>query len=152
MTGADADRFMAKVSPEPNTGCWLWTAATAGKGYGYFRYGDRMVAAHRVSYAHFIGPIPRGAFVTHRCDIPVCVNPAHLELGTNATNMQDAATRGRIARGERHHGARLTENDVREIRSLHAGGMGCAAIAARYGMSQTHIYDIAARRYWAHVQ
>lgn len=79
------ERFWDKVdfgnSPRM-TCCWLWTGHTVGKGYGRFRLDGRMQLAHRVAYELDIGPIPDGMVVRHLCDVPACVNPAHLELGT----------------------------------------------------------------------
>ncbi len=88
------DRFEAKYIPEPMSGCWLWTAALSNKGYGFY-FSDGHNFAHRWSYSHFVGPIPEGLIVRHRCDTPSCVNPDHLELGTQSDNMQDCIKRGR---------------------------------------------------------
>lgn len=52
------------------------------------------IGAHRVSYEHFIGPIPAGAIIRHFCDNPLCINPTHLEPGTQADNMRDLQERG----------------------------------------------------------
>lgn len=89
------DRFEAKVSPVPHAGCWLWTGAETGTGYGAFwAHGERR--AHRVSYRLYKGPIPNGMVVCHRCDTPLCVNPEHLFLGTQRDNMLDASRKGRL--------------------------------------------------------
>jgi HNH endonuclease len=90
------DRFMEKVIPEPNSGCWLWTAGCNNKGYGDFDVGVREVSAHRFSYELFKGPIPKGMFVCHKCDVPSCVNPEHLFLGDQRANLQDASKKGRL--------------------------------------------------------
>ena len=85
-------RFMDKVSPEPNSGCWLWAAHTNHKGYGRFARGPRgagMITAHRASYEIYTGPISTGAHVLHHCDNPSCVNPEHLWVGSNQDNVDD---------------------------------------------------------------
>lgn len=93
------DRFFAKVNKTP--ACWIWTGSTSGsKGYGKFSvtsrlYGRKMVRAHRFSWVLHHGVIPRGEHVLHRCDNPLCVNPDHLFLGTQRTNLQDMIQKGR---------------------------------------------------------
>jgi len=82
----DAGRFFAKVSPEPNTGCWLWSGAISGGGYGQFSIKRKIQYAHRVSYVHFVGPIPSGLEIDHLCRTRSCVNPDHLEPVTRREN------------------------------------------------------------------
>lgn len=90
-------RFMEKCIPEPNSGCWIWTAYLSNKGYGelMMRHTKRAALAHRVSYQLFCGPIEDGKFVLHSCDNPSCVNPDHLRLGDQSANMVDMYSRKR---------------------------------------------------------
>lgn len=108
-------RFEAKVRVTPE--CWLWTGARSGLQYGGIREGDRVLRAHRVSYELNVGPIPEGLHVMHRCDNPVCVNPAHLQLGTHQDNMADMYAKGRrkAASGLRNGAAKLTPEARRAI-------------------------------------
>lgn len=92
--------------PVTETGCWLWTGQTLGKQKRYpkIMVGGRKgkyIAAHRVSYAAFVGPIPEGMSVLHKCDIPLCVNPSHLFLGNQADNMRDMKIKGRSTKGRK---------------------------------------------------
>src|SRR5687768_11211559 len=108
------DRILERISKSA-AGCWLWTANVDRDGYGYLnrgRLGEGNVRAHRASYEVFVGPIPPGLYVLHRCDVPGCVNPEHLFVGTQKTNLQDAAAKNRTARGERVSSAKLTADDV----------------------------------------
>lgn len=92
-----------KCIPEPNTGCWLWTASVRTSGYGCLRIDGRLVSAHRAAWETVHGPIPphpdyHGLCVCHTCDTPLCINPAHLFLGTMRENMEDASRKGRLHR------------------------------------------------------
>jgi hypothetical protein len=96
MSQKRAALFEKKYIPEPNSGCWLWTGALTGTGYGQFWIGDRTTVAHRFSYELLVGPIPRGRDLDHKCRIRCCVNPAHLEPVTRAENMRRAAPFGTL--------------------------------------------------------
>lgn len=86
-------RFEAKYLAEPNSGCWLWTAAL--ERYGYFKLDGKQISAHRASFIIYVGPIPENLFVLHQCDNPPCVNPNHLFLGTHQDNVDDMMRKGR---------------------------------------------------------
>lgn len=100
------------------------------------------------------GPIPSGMDACHRCDVRACINPQHLFLGTRAENLADMRRKGRAndARGERHSKAKLTEQDVRQIRAALSGGESTTLLAEKYGVTKMSIQDIKQNRHWKHVK
>jgi hypothetical protein len=127
------ETFHAKVNKQsgmrPNglaTECWEWTGAKVGVGYGWFRDGY----AHRRSYELFIGEIPEGRLIRHKCDNRTCVNPAHLELGTKADNNQDARERNPKANGRK-----LQDTDLPIIAARMKAGELLKDIAKDYDMN-----------------
>jgi hypothetical protein len=152
-----AERFEARYIPEPNSGCWLWTGDVEGGGYGQFmlrkiktggKWRKLRVKAHRLSWELHRGEIPADTEVCHTCDMPPCVNPDHLFLGTHQENMQDRNDKGRLAEGERSPFAKITAADVEEIR-VAKGTL--AAIGERYGISFQTVWEIRKRLIWKSV-
>lgn len=89
-------RFMDKIQPVTESGCWIWMASLNTRtGYGQFGLNGGMEFAHRASYKLFRGDIPETICVLHKCDVRPCVNPNHLFLGTKKDNAQDAISKGR---------------------------------------------------------
>jgi hypothetical protein len=78
-------RFKAKYE-EAGNGCWLWQASLDEHGYGQFWYGSALGSAHRFAYEFYKGAIPVGLELDHLCRVHNCVNPAHLEAVSSATN------------------------------------------------------------------
>jgi len=135
--------------PEPMSGCWLWTGPTFARNYG--KIGCPPALAHRISWTVFRGAIPAGLVVRHRCDNPSCVNPDHLELGTNADNVADKIARGRQAKGERIARAVLSAREVGEIKLLLRRGAPRKAIAHDFSVSVSAVNHIAHGRSWKHL-
>ena len=146
-----AARFWAKVntSTDPNE-CWAWGGYITPGGYGRTCWGE---SAHRRAYELSVGAIPEGMLVCHHCDNPVCVNPSHLFVGTPADNMADKARKGRgQTRGELNRHARLTVEQVREIRRLYAlGGISQTALAYQFGIRQSALSALIRHETWKHI-
>jgi hypothetical protein len=146
-----ADRLAEKTIH--SDGCHVWTGARVPRGYGYINdvSGGRKKAlrVHRVAWELVNGPIPEGLSVLHACDNRLCVNPAHLSLGTAADNTADMIAKGRMAVGERRT-HKLTEEDVYNIRWLR-GVLFQKEIAAIFGVHPQTIDRIQNGRRWKHV-
>lgn len=146
------DQITSRIEYDTNGGCWLWTGSPKGWGYGSIHTGGKNRAAHRASYEAHKGEIPPGLCVLHKCDVPACVNPDHLFLGSRADNVADRISKGadpskrtrpisesarlmwRVRRerhgenggvvcGEAHGKSKLTDADVREIRLAYFSGL-----------------------------
>jgi hypothetical protein len=84
---SDLDRLFDKFIPEPNSGCWLWTAGLSAGTYGSFYFEGRTQKAHRAAYQLLVGPIPDGLDLDHLCRTRICCNPDHLEPVTRSENL-----------------------------------------------------------------
>ena len=97
------DRFERKVMPEPMSGCHLWDGSCNRLGYGQFQLSGKNVSAHRLAFEIYVGSIPPGMNVLHKCDVRCCVNPTHLEIGTQQENMRQCAGRKRFSSQKKTH-------------------------------------------------
>lgn len=133
----DRAYFETRVAPDLNSGCWLWAGCLNQDGYGRVgmkRAGRvKMVAAHRLSYEAFHGPIDAGLWVLHKCDTPTCVNPNHLFLGDVKDNMADCSRKGRTRFqrfGQRQHCRRGHEFTPDNTRIMRDGARRCRTCIA----------------------
>lgn len=148
------ERFWPKVNKTET--CWLWKAATHEFGYGLIGCPDvagRTLRAHRVSYELFVGPIPDGMSVLHKCDVPACVNPAHLFVGTQQDNVDDMRGKGRFkangnGSGENSPNSKITWAQVEEIRALAASGIRHKTIARKFNLDRSTISQIVSLKTW----
>lgn len=132
------ERFWEKVSPEPNTGCWLWTGNTQNNGYGQL-WPHRLV--HRFAYELLRGPIAPGLVIDHLCRVRSCCNPDHLDACEPKVNSR----RSPLV-------AKLNEDDVRTVHALRANGASSAVIADAVGVCPWTIREIVAGRMWRGVR
>ena len=137
-------RLMQRILKD-TSGCWLWTGPLSKWGYGEFTPHYSGGYAHRIAYETFVGSIPPGLNVLHKCDVRRCINPDHLYLGDHHDNMRDMTTRGRQY-------AKLTASLVRELRTLSATGVPFTEMAAKYGVQPSTIQNAVTGKTWRHVQ
>lgn len=153
-------RFWARVTKTPK--CWIFIGPSVGIGHVVFNgLGENL--AHRVSWKIHFGDIPRGdghhgTVVMHKCDVPNCVRPDHLAIGTQAENMADARRKGRIPsglaarnrtlawaktrRGELWHSAKLSNAQASEIIKRRSDGESTTALANEFGVSPSLVSRI----------
>lgn len=124
-------------------GCWLWTNSVDTHGYGHLFYDGKLRLAHRLMWELTHGPIPKLMHVLHRCDIPRCINPDHLFLGTASQNMKDMHNKGRHSIRQ---GCKLNmelANSIRDMPGKHSD------IAKRFGVTRPLISAIKRNEIWS---
>jgi hypothetical protein len=163
-----AERFWSKVKKTKT--CWLWIGGSVNnKGYGYIlteskpenmspdewrerRNKRKRTLAHILSWTFQYGSPPDGLCVLHKCDVPLCVRPSHLFLGTKKQNSQDMAYKGRSTRGSKSKNAQLTEKQVLLIRKRYLSGKWTQrALGELYGVAPRNISRIVLRQRWTHI-
>ena len=143
-------RIRARITVTP-TGCWEWGGKLDRDGYGFIGVKDVRWRVHRLAYKLHTGIEPTAdQHVCHRCDNPPCCNPDHLFLGTAADNAADRKAKGRTryvlpppARGEANHAAKLTDDQVREIRDSTGPR---TEIAIQFGVHPEYVTALRARK------
>jgi hypothetical protein len=153
MSPKDCDRFDNYLpSVRKPDECWVWEGGKGGDGYGKFWTEGKNLAAHRASVLRAGGEIPKGKLVTHSCDCPLCVNPAHLKVTTHARNMQDMVTRRRHTFGEKNPVAVLTEAQCRHIIQRVAEGATVRGLAREMGINRGTLRNVAKGYTWRHLR
>ena len=142
------EKFNTKYIVDASTGCWNWTGKLNAYGYPVARRHNH-IGGHRVSYYLHKSSPPAGVCVCHSCDNRSCVNPDHLFLGSNADNVRDRHNKGRTCSGENRPQARLTEQDVIDIRSRYIPRkVTLQQLANEYGVNNSHIWHIVNGTHW----
>lgn len=155
--------------------CWVWKAGRISSGYGMLRAQSVPLLAHRVGYEIQIGPIPERLHICHHCDYRLCVRGLHLFTGTPKENYEDSRRKGRHAHGERHGSktrpfvpylkahpeealrgeahpmAKLTSDEVREIRAI-GDALSPTELGRRYGVTRSNVYRILGGLTWKSTQ
>ena len=165
--GSTEQRFFSRFVVDPVSGCWNWTGPPTSWGYGMIsgeiggkRYGPKgaRMLAHRVSWIIHYGDIPEGegahgTIVMHTCDNRLCVNPAHLRLGTQAENVADMHAKGRrkyegLPSGVKHHHAAIKDvESIALIRSSSSRQTG--ELAKKFNVHRSTIRRIRKNDSWA---
>lgn len=145
-----SERLAKKLFVDVVTGCFLWTGYRDKDGYGLITVLGKTQYAHRLAYELAYGAIPRKMCVCHKCDIPACVNPQHLFVGSYAENTKDMDTKGRrnSPKGELHARSVLSVGDVVSIRK---DARPFREIAKDYSIWPSHVSRIKRRLTWAHL-
>jgi hypothetical protein len=144
-------------------GCWLYQGyrmkSKAGHKYGWVWFNKTNMGAHRASWIVHYGEIPDKLFVCHKCDVPNCLNPDHLFLGTAKDNVQDMISKSRNApsafigkNGEKHSQAKLNVKQVIEIKEMLNKKVSFSKIASLYNVSKSTIGSIKCGKNWASVK
>jgi hypothetical protein len=136
--------------------CLIYTGSKGPGGYGWFTYKfDQYIyfmnTAHVTMWVLDHGRVPSGLYVLHTCDQPLCVEPAHLRVGSPAENMRDKADRGRQTRGSQFEHAKLNEAQVHQLRLDYAAGVSMPELAKRHAVTLQTIASAVHRRAWKHV-
>lgn len=141
-----AGRLLAKVE-KLEGGCWLFSGALSGDGYGSIGYAGAVWKAHRLAWRLWRGQIPAGMVICHKCDVRNCVNPRHLFIGSQHDNVADMISKGRFqaSRGASNGRAKLT---ARQASAIRRSKEPAAVVAARYGVRTSHVYRIRRNLSW----
>jgi len=149
------ERLLDKIEIVSESGCWIWMGVVTPKGYGHISVGGKKNFCHRLSYSEFVGEIPKGLCVCHKCDVPACINPDHLFLGTHKENMDDRTRKGRSKGflhknrgGEGNPNSKLKAADVIDIRK---STLKQRELSEKYNVSMSTISGIKTGRKWRHV-
>jgi len=150
-------RFMENIKVDSN-GCWIWQASTYKDKWGRKTYGrfftklfPKECKSHRISYLMFNGPIPKEAFICHKCSIPSCNNPYHIYCGNHTSNTEDMVNANRQAKGEHDGNSRYTKEIVLKARELRENGMTYKQIGEELNVHVSSIERFIKKKVWKHI-
>ena len=128
--------------------CWMWTKCSTSEGYGRIKVDGKVARTHRISYEIFIGEIPEGQLIRHKCDNPACWNPSHLELGNCKENTADIWLRGRSNSGYQ----KITAGIVVDIRNESFTGVSSDELAQKHELQKSYVDKIIRREVWNYAE
>lgn len=144
------DEIRARVKVDAN-GCWIWQGAIAPSGYGQIYHGGKTQNVHRLVFKSLNGEIPSRVHVCHSCDNRKCCNPRHLWPGTQRENIEDAAAKGRMVHGSKHHNAKLSEESVQKMVKRFRECRSIREVSREFGVARTTTKRVIAGDGWNHV-
>lgn len=155
----NGDYYQKKATNNPiefvvnENGCFIVTSHTP-LSTGYFLTAKRWVrkSMHRLVYEECFGEIPHGLVVRHKCDERACINPEHLELGTQTENVMDTVKRNRTLRGVHNPQSKLDEETVRKIKSLLSQGVRNCEISKMFNLNKSTICNIKHGKTWTYLK
>lgn len=145
-----ANRLANSIASCEENECWLWDRKSKVGGYGSLSIARKTTRAHRLAFELSNGPIPKDKMVLHSCANRACINPEHLRLGTASDNLVDRFSPGGLHRPRRSW-AKLTCDEVRQIRCLVDNGFSLDSVAALFPVSKQTVSAIKNRKTWRHV-
>jgi hypothetical protein len=135
-----------------DNGCFVITShKKTGGGYGYMYLNGKHHRIHRLVYEECFGELQEGLVIRHKCDNRICINPEHLETGSNKDNSMDAVSRKRNAFGSRNGRAKITEEQAKEIKNLLQNGLTVTSVMLRMNLSRKIVRSIKEGKTWRHV-
>jgi hypothetical protein len=134
-------RFWDRVIPEPNSGCWLWLGGTTKGGYGIVAVDGRRAhlvqsTSHRWSYETFVGPVPAGLELDHKCNVPCCCNPRHLQAVTHAVNLARSQSISTIHANATHCPSGHPYDEANTYRNPRNGNRQCRICRRRHDQAR----------------
>ena len=141
------ERLLEKVEVVTESGCWIFMGNLSANGYGVigndFKDDKKLYSAHRKTFEHFIGEIPKGLNVCHKCDVPSCCNPNHLFLGTQKQNMVDCKEKGRNSIADKNGKSKITLEQANLIMQCKREGKNLKDLSRELPISYWQVYAIA---------
>lgn len=143
------DRLDSNTIPVPESGCLIYLGYLNSSGYGVYEIQNRPYRVHRLFLSRIIGEVPDHLEVCHKCDVPCCVNPEHLFIGSHADNMRDMQNKGR--RSPTPLEKRITKLTTKQVIDIRTGELGARGYARKYGVCHKSICKIIHRKTWRHI-